>query len=37
MPFSIRLFRHLPVQYDVTYHVGSSIDTTMTDTGNDRV
>ena len=37
MPFSIRLFHRVPVSYDVMYHVGSCIDATMTDIGNDRV
>ncbi len=37
MPFSIRPFRRFSVPYGVTYHVGSCIDATMTDIGNDRV
>jgi hypothetical protein len=37
MPFSIRRFRRFPVQCDVTYHLDSCIDVTMTDIGNDRV
>ncbi len=37
MPFSIRPFRRFLVPCDVTYHVGSCIDATMTETVNDRV
>jgi hypothetical protein len=37
MAFSIRLFHRFPVSCDVTYHVGSCLDATMPDTGNDRV
>jgi hypothetical protein len=36
MPFSIRPFRRFSVPCDVTYHVDSYIDATMTVTGHDR-
>ena len=37
MPFSIRQFHRFLVQCDVTYHLDSFVDVTMTDIGNDRV
>jgi hypothetical protein len=37
MSFPIRPFRRFPVQFDVTHHLGSCADATMTDIGNDRV
>ena len=37
MPFSIRPFRRFPVQCDVTYNIGPSIDATITTARHDRV